>query len=79
MKLWFYNVVPVRYVETRRFTCKIMSMFSSTYRCEQLFSLMNNDKPPVRFRLTGTHLNSMLKVASFNTISPKIEWGKKRC
>lgn len=27
----FYNFLPVQYVETHRFACKIKSMFSSTY------------------------------------------------
>jgi len=34
----FYNIVPVRYLEIRRFACKMISMFSSIYQCEQLFS-----------------------------------------
>jgi hypothetical protein len=77
----FYNFLPVRYVETHRFTCKIKSMFSSTYLCEQLFSLMNSNKSSVRSRLTDIHLNSVLKVASSNNISPEIEKlvEEKRC
>ncbi|XP_060836290.1 general transcription factor II-I repeat domain-containing protein 2B-like [Rhopalosiphum padi] len=77
----FYNFVPTRFVETRRFASKIISMFSSTYQCEQLFSLMNSNKSPVRSRLTDTHLNAVLKVASSNNISPEIEKlvGEKRC
>jgi len=77
----FYSFVPTRYVEIRRFASKIISMFSSTYQCEQLFSLMNSNKSPVRSRLTDTHLNAVLKVASSNNISPEIEKlvGEKRC
>jgi 17beta-estradiol 17-dehydrogenase/3beta-hydroxysteroid 3-dehydrogenase/mitotic-spindle organizing protein 1 len=69
----FYTFWPVRYVENRRFACKIKSMFSSTYLCEQQFSLMNSNKSSIRSRLTNIHLNSVLKVASFNNISPEIE------
>ena len=77
----FYSFVPTRYVEIRRFASKIISMFSSTYQCEQLFSLMNSNKSPVRSRLTDTHLNAVLKVASSNNMSPEIEKlvGAKRC
>ncbi|CAI6350830.1 unnamed protein product [Macrosiphum euphorbiae] len=77
----FYSFVPTRYVEIRRFASKIISMFSSTYQCEQLFPLMNSNKSPVRSRLTDTHLNAVLKVASSNNMSPEIEKlvGEKRC
>lgn len=73
--------MPAQYVETLRFGCKIISMFSSTYQFEQLFSLMNNNKSPVISRLTDTHLNSVLKVASSNKFSPEIEKlvAEKRC
>jgi len=56
-------------------------MFSSTYKCEQLFSIMNSKESPVRSRLTDTHLNTVLKVASSNNISLKIEKlvGEKKC
>jgi len=43
----FYNFVPIQYVETRRFASKIISMFSSTYQCEQLISIMNSYKSSV--------------------------------
>ncbi|UYV61567.1 GTF2IRD2B [Cordylochernes scorpioides] len=33
-----------------------MSMFGSTYRCEQLFSLMKGNKSPIRSRITDVHL-----------------------
>lgn len=77
----FYRYVLAQYVEIRKFACKIISMFSSTYQCEQIFSLMNSNKSPIRSRLTDTHLNAVLKVASSNKISPDIEKlvAEKRC
>lgn len=51
----------------------MISMFSSTYQCEELFSLTSSNKSPVRFRLSDTHLNSVLKVASSNKNSLEIE------
>lgn len=45
-------------------------VFSSTYPCEQLFSLMKINKSPVRFRLTDTRLNLVIKVTQSHKISP---------
>ncbi|UYV81899.1 GTF2IRD2B [Cordylochernes scorpioides] len=49
-----------------------MSMFGSTYRCEQLFSLMKGNKPPIRSRITDVHLGSVLKLITANKISPEV-------
>lgn len=48
-------------------------MVSRSFQCEQLFSIMNNPKSPVRSRLIDTHLNSVLNVSSTNNMSPKIK------
>ncbi|UYV85149.1 LSM14A, partial [Cordylochernes scorpioides] len=49
-----------------------MSMFGSTYRCEQLFSLMKGNKSPIRSRITDVHLGSVLKLITANKISPEV-------
>jgi hypothetical protein len=41
-----------------------MSMFGSTYMCEQLFSIMKINKNELRSNLTDEHLNSILKINS---------------
>ncbi|UYV78059.1 GTF2IRD2B [Cordylochernes scorpioides] len=53
-----------------------MSMFGSTYRCEQLFSLMKGNKSPIRSRITDVQLGSVLKLITANKISPEV--GKMR-
>jgi hypothetical protein len=77
----FYKYLPVRFENTRRFAYEIMSMFGSTYRCEQLFSLMKGNKSPIRSRITDSHLGSVLKIITANKIAPGV--GKmvaeKRC
>jgi hypothetical protein len=39
------------------------SVFVSNYRCEQLFSLMNNVKSRTRTRLTDEHLEGCMRIA----------------
>ncbi|UYV66761.1 hypothetical protein LAZ67_4002786 [Cordylochernes scorpioides] len=77
----FYKYLPARFENTRRLAYEIMSMFGSTYRCEQLFSLMKGNKSPIRSRITDVHLGSVLKLITANKISPEV--GKmvaeKRC
>ncbi|UYV66763.1 hypothetical protein LAZ67_4002788 [Cordylochernes scorpioides] len=52
----FYKYLPARFENTRKLAYEIMSMFGSTYRCEQLFSLMKGNKSPIRSRITDVHL-----------------------
>ena len=40
----FFSYLPERFRNFRKFTTRIMAMFSSTYLCEQLFSLMKSTK-----------------------------------
>ncbi|KAI7805541.1 putative general transcription factor II-I repeat domain-containing protein 2A-like [Triplophysa rosa] len=60
---------------------RIMSMFGSTYSCEQMFSIMKLTKTSHRSRLTDEHLVSVLKVAMARDINPRIDKiiSKKRC
>ena len=57
----------------------IISMFGSTNKCEQLFSLMK--KSPARSRLTDAHLGSVFKLISADKITPQIDniFKQKRC
>lgn len=56
----------------RNHALKMMSLFGSTYLCEQLFSQMNYVKNKNRSRLTDIHLNNVLKV-SISNIKPDVE------
>lgn len=69
----FYQYVGPRYPRIKCLASKIMSMFGSTYVCEQLFSLMNLNKSGLRSRLTNEHLNSTLKVAIAQSLAPNID------
>ncbi|UYV81730.1 GTF2IRD2B [Cordylochernes scorpioides] len=68
----FYKYLPARLENTRKLAYEIMSMFESTYRCEQLFSLMKGNKTPIRSRITDVHLGSVLKLITANKISPEL-------
>lgn len=52
---------------------KILSMFGTTYLCEQVFSVMNNNKTKQRSRLTNNHLNDIVKCAATQDLTPNID------
>jgi hypothetical protein len=50
---------PPKYSEIRKCTSLMSAVFSSTYHCKQLFSLMKNTKSRSRTCLTDGHLRGM--------------------
>ncbi|GFT13234.1 general transcription factor II-I repeat domain-containing protein 2A [Trichonephila clavipes] len=67
----FYAYLSIdRFPKILSFVTRIMAMFETTYSCEQLFSLMKNNKNSKRSRLTDKHLSSILKIASAQHIQP---------
>ena len=50
-----------------------MSLFGSTYICEQLFTKMKHTKSKTKSRLTDCHLENSLRVAAASSIAPKID------
>lgn len=58
--------------EIRKHAQKMMSLFGSTYVCEQLFSRMKNVKSKTRSRVTDAHLEGSLRVAT-TKIKPNID------
>lgn len=60
----FYSFLPQRYQLIKKNALQVMSMFGSTYMCEQLFSIMKINKNELRSNLTDEHLNSILKINS---------------
>ncbi|KAJ8897934.1 hypothetical protein PR048_003292 [Dryococelus australis] len=65
----FYSYLPSHCSEMCQFATRILAVFGSTYRCEQLFSLMKANKTSHRSRLTTQHLSSILKIASQNVVA----------
>jgi hypothetical protein len=44
----------------------MIAMLGSTYVCEQMFSLVNNNKTKSRSRLTDGHMKSLMTMVSNN-------------
>lgn len=77
----FPQYIPDTMPQLRTQAAQLLSMFGSTYLCEQLFSSMKMTKTSNRARLTDEHLRSIMKVASAQSLSPNTDElaSKKRC
>ncbi|XDV39475.1 hypothetical protein PO909_008719 [Leuciscus waleckii] len=77
----FAPLLPESMPQLRLHAARIMSMFGSTYSCEQMFSIMKLTKTSHRSRLTDQHLVSVMKVAMAKDINPRIDEmvSRKRC
>jgi hypothetical protein len=48
----------------RKHVLLMSSVFGSSYRCEQLFSIMKNVRSRTRTRLTDEHLDGCMRIAT---------------
>lgn len=70
--LFYKNYISTEHFpQLRKFAARILSLLSTTYLCEQFFSLMKLTKSSKRSVLTDTHLKNELRLASSN-IAPNI-------
>ncbi|KAK9528353.1 hypothetical protein VZT92_012523 [Zoarces viviparus] len=60
IKTW--NALPVTYDTLKRVSIAVLTMFGSTYSCEQSFSHLKNIKSNLRSRLTDESLNACMKL-----------------
>uniref|UniRef100_A0A3B3C526 Uncharacterized protein n=1 Tax=Oryzias melastigma TaxID=30732 RepID=A0A3B3C526_ORYME len=60
IKAW--NALPVTYHTLQRVSIAVLTMFGSTYACEQSFSHLKNIKSNLRSRLTDESLNACMKL-----------------
>lgn len=76
----FPRFLPETMPRLREQAAQTLSMFGSTYLCEQLFSLMKMNKTPLRSRLSDEHLHSILRISSAQSLTPDIDMlaSKKR-
>lgn len=57
-----WNALPDTYINMKRYAFGVLSIFGSTYLCEQMFSCMNSIKNKHRSRLTQDSLQSCVKL-----------------
>uniref|UniRef100_A0A3Q3GGS2 SPIN-DOC-like zinc-finger domain-containing protein n=1 Tax=Kryptolebias marmoratus TaxID=37003 RepID=A0A3Q3GGS2_KRYMA len=62
-----------RDVSMEDFYPRVLSMFGSTYLCEQMFSIMNLNKTKHRSRLTDENLHAVLRIATAQELKPDID------
>eukprot|EP00066_Takifugu_rubripes_P018159 XP_011607425.1 PREDICTED: general transcription factor II-I repeat domain-containing protein 2-like [Takifugu rubripes] len=61
----FYRSLDnTKFPQMRRHAKRMMSLFGSTYICEQAFSLLNQNKGRLRARMTDGHLCEVLRVST---------------
>ncbi|QQP31552.1 General transcription factor II-I repeat domain-containing protein 2-like [Caligus rogercresseyi] len=60
VKTW--NALPVTYSTLQRVSVAVLTMFGSTYACEQSFSHLKHIKTNLRSRLTDESLNACMKL-----------------
>ena len=77
----FYKILALSYPAFTMFASKILSMFGTTYLCEQAFSVMNITKSKYRSKLTQMHLNDVMTVSTTQVLVPDIDKlvKEKRC
>ncbi|XP_066947044.1 general transcription factor II-I repeat domain-containing protein 2B-like [Macrobrachium rosenbergii] len=69
----FYQYLLPGYPKLTSLAAKILSMFGTTYLCEQAFSVMNLNKTKHRSRLTNGHLNDIVKCVATQDLKPDID------
>ncbi|XP_062373410.1 general transcription factor II-I repeat domain-containing protein 2-like [Sardina pilchardus] len=77
----FPRFIPDTMPQLRANIAQMLSMFGSTYLCEQLFSVMKLNKTSHRSCLTDEHLHSILRISSAQSLTPNIDAlvSKMRC
>lgn len=63
----FYNFLPkTDFPKIKDFACRYISLFGTTYLCEQTFSRMKYVKNSLRSNMTDKHMESILLIGTSN-------------
>ena len=69
----FYSRLPQEFILLKQNAFKIITIFSTTYDCEQLFSIMNLIETKQTNRISDKLLEARLRIFSAKDIKPNIE------
>lgn len=75
---FYVNISENLFPNLKSFAGKMLSIFASTYICEQTFSKMKHVKSKTRSRLRDENLHNLLRVST-SKISPDIDELVKQC
>ncbi|KAF0759342.1 general transcription factor II-I repeat domain-containing protein 2A-like, partial [Aphis craccivora] len=68
---FYSSLCETKFSKIKYFAKKMLTIFRSTYICEQTFSLMKYRKSKYASRLTDGHLNAILRIST-SKIKPAI-------
>ena len=75
---FYQHLSPDQYPCMKEFAAKLMSIFGSTYICEQSFSCMKINKSKCRSVLTDANLQAIMRIAT-SSYSPNFKQLVKNC
>ena len=74
----FYCGLPPQFAAMKKFAAKLLSVFGSTYICEQSFSCMKINKSKTRSTMTDTNLQTVMRIST-SSLKPDFKTIVRNC